>query len=56
MIHDFKKYLAKQQKLFKKAEALKDVLEAFQQRNEHITSNLPNHLPGRQSRYNFCTN
>ena len=53
MINDFKKHLAKQSKLLKNAEALKYVLEGFQQRNEHITSNLPKHLPGREIRYNF---
>ncbi|CAB3988345.1 Spindle and kinetochore-associated 1 [Paramuricea clavata] len=49
MMNDFKKYLMQQQKLLKNAEALKDVFDGFQQRNEHIAANLPQHLPGRQS-------
>ena len=50
MINDLKKYSTGQQMLLKNAEALKDVLEEFQQSNEHITSNLPQHLPGRDTR------
>ena len=48
MISDFEAYLAQQRKLLKNAEALKDVLESFQQRTEHIASNLPKHLPGKE--------
>jgi hypothetical protein len=50
MMNDFRKYLTQQQKLLKNAEALKDVFDGFQQRNEHIAANLPQHLPGRQPR------
>ena len=50
MINDLKQHLTEQQKLSENAEALKDILEGFQQRNEHIASNLPQHLPGREPR------
>ena len=50
MINDLKQYLTEQQKLSENAEALKGILERFQQRNEHIASNLPQHLPGREPR------
>jgi hypothetical protein len=51
MIDDFGKHLAKREKWLKNAEVLKDAHEAFERRSEHISSNLPEHLPGRESRY-----
>lgn len=50
MINDFKEYVTEQQTLLKNAETLRDVLEGFQQRNEHASLNLPQHLPGRDPR------
>lgn len=49
MLVDFKEHLTQQHKLLKSAEALKDTLKVFQQRNEHIAANLPQHLPSRDS-------